>query len=63
MLICDYISQLSIYSFIDSFMSHSSIYLFIYASSVAITADQIPTAVVADLGGGSGIKKFPYSGR
>jgi len=28
----------------------------------AITADQIPTAVVADLGGGSGIKKFPYSG-
>ena len=37
--------------------------LSIYPSSAAITADQIPTAVVADLGGGSGIKKFPYSGR
>jgi len=27
-----------------------------------ITDDQVPTAVVADLSGGSGIKKFPYTG-
>ena len=34
----------------------------VYHFSVAITAAQIPTVVVADLGSGSGMKKFPYPG-
>jgi len=34
----------------------------LHSSSVGITDDQVPTAVVADLSGGSGIKKFPYTG-